>query len=430
MAIPRRHEIHARFERGQKLGLALEIGLIMISLGLLPLIDWPKILQDWISTLVVLLLVPAHFLPSLVYILAAKKKDIDNLSETARFGVFDKHSLRQVVDAVLKDLQIPRRKVRVYITNEKQINASAVSFGLSRFMPFIRGVYLNRKTLYLTTPQELKTWVGHELGHLFPYALRLDQAAMLQIIAGAVISVACYQQIGPLHGFGFMVTVGISWLFLYITSLPRTKLSQVCEYLCDEYGAKTSGIEVAITDLLKTGTVHEADFELQMYLAQARKNGELPSPDAAYQIYEKCIGFEIEDVEQTKKRVAAAIKEYRQDKPKLSVAGLIDFFWRGPSNDTERTEQLDTELRVYDLLKQVPKADWQAITRWDGNSTLTPAQIDRLVQALMADNDLALFRIAEEFQVGEAKSHPGFKKRILYLWTNRTEIENAPLPRV
>jgi hypothetical protein len=113
MAIPRRNEIHARFERGQKLGLALEIGLIVISLGLLPLIDWPKILQDWISTMVVLLLVPAHFLPSLVYILAAKKKDIDNLSESARFGVFDKHSLRQVVDAVLKDLQIPRRKVRV-----------------------------------------------------------------------------------------------------------------------------------------------------------------------------------------------------------------------------------------------------------------------------------------------------------------------------
>lgn len=428
MAIPRRDEIHARFERGQALGWVLEIMLFIIAFGLLPLIDWGALKQDWISTSAVMLLVPMQFLPSLVQILACKKKEIEDLSETAKFGVFDKHNLRQIVDSVLKDLQIPKRKVRVYITNSKQINAFAVSFGLSRFLPFVRGIYLNRKTLHITTPQELKSWIGHELGHIFPYALRLDQAALLQLIAGAVLSVVVYQQIGPLNGFGFIITVGVAWLFLYLTSWPRSTLSQVCEFLCDEYGARASGIEVAITDLLKVGSATEAEFEILMYVTQAAKNGEVPTEEAAFRIYEESLGFELEDVEQTKKRVKAAMKEYRQSEPGLSVAGLLDFFWRDPSDASEKAEQRDGMLRVYDLIQNVPRAEWKEITRWDGKSTLTPAQIDRLIAELEADNDLILFRVAEEFQVGEAKTHPSFKKRIMYLWKNRTEIESVPLP--
>lgn len=429
MAIPRRDDVLARFERGQRLGWFLEIALFLIAVGLLPFIHWPKLQQDWIAAVVAVCLVPMQFLPSFVYVLAIKKKEIDDLSETARFGVFDKHLLRQLVDTVLKDLQIPKRKVRVFVTNEKQLNAFAVSFGLSRFFPFLRGIYLNRKTLHLTTPQELKHWIGHELGHLFPYALRLDQAALLQIIAGSVLSLFAYQQIGPLNGFGFIATVGIAWLFLYITSLPRAPLSQVCELLCDEYGTRASGIEVAITDLLKVGSASEADFDLLMYVTQAARNGEVPTEEAAFRIYEQTLGFEAEDIEQTKKRVKAAMKEHRQSQPAISVSGLLDFFWRDPSNDSERAEKRDSMLRVYELLQNVPRADWKSITRWDGKSTLTTLQINALVQELLADPDLVLFRIPDEFQVGEAKSHPSFKKRILYLWTNQTEILNAPLAR-
>jgi hypothetical protein len=141
------------------------------------------------------------------------------------------------------------------------------------------------------------------------------------------------------------------------------------------------------------------------------------------------LGFEAEDIEQTKKRVKAAMKEYRQTQPALSVSGLLDFFWRDPSNDSERAEQRDSMLRIYELLQNVPRADWKSITRWDGKSTLTSLQIDALVQELLADSDLVLFRIPDEFQVGEAKSHPSFKKRILYLWTNQTQILNAPLTK-
>lgn len=430
MAIPRYNEIHARFEHGQKLGWVLEISLFIIALGLLPFIQWNKLPQDWISATVVTLLVPMQFLPSVIWMIAIKKKEIDQLSETARYGVFDKHNLRQLVDSVLKELQIPKRKVRVYITNDKQLNAFAVSFGLSGFLPFMRGVYLHRKTLHVVTPQELKSWIGHELGHIFPYALRLDQAALLQIIAGAVLSLFVYQQAAVWGGYGVMIAVGVAWLFLYVTSLPRAKLSQVCEYLCDEYGARVSGIDVAITDLLKSGSATEAEHEVLMYVTQAINNGEIPNPDSAYTIYEQALGFEIEDAEQIKKRVATAIKEYKAERPNLSVRGLMDFFWSDAATDSDATEKRDAMLRVYDLLKDVPRLDWKKTCGWDGHSTLTPMQIDRIVGKLANNPDLVLFRIPEEFQVGEAKSHPGFKKRILYLWINRLDIERAPLPRI
>ena len=412
---PNREKILQRFQTGQAVGFALEIGLFVLAIGLLPFIRWQQLQQEWITAVVVALLVPMQFIPGLVQILAINKKDINELNETARFGVFDKHTLRDLVDSVLRDLNIPKKKVRVFVTASKEINAFAVSFGLSRFFPFLRGVYLNRKTLHLTTPQELRSWIGHELGHLFPYALRMDQAAGLQLLAGTIISLIVFQNVGTLGGFGFMIVAGVAWVFLYITSWPRANLSQVCEYLCDEFGAKASGIEAAITDLLKTGAAQEAEFELQMYVLKAAREGRAPSEEAAFRIYESVIGFEPEDVEQTKKRVLAAIQDSKKSSQGLSISGLLDFFWRDPAGSPEAAEQRDQLLALHEQLQKMPFIDWKQITQWNGTSILTAQQIERLVQLLVSSPKAALFRIPGEFQTGEALTHPSFRNRILYL---------------
>jgi hypothetical protein len=61
---------------------------------------------------------------------------------------------------------------------------------------------------------------------------------------------------------------------------------------------------------------------------------------------------------------------------------------------------------------------------------LTDEDIEALVERLEANPHALLFRLSEEIE-GGAKSHPSYRRRILYLWRNcrNSSAETPPSPR-
>lgn len=420
-----RDQFLERFARAQWLGWILELGCIVMSLALLVMIDWPSVGQDPFYSSIVLLLVPMQMVPSLVHVLAIKKKSIDQLSQSARFGVFDKFELHKVVNDVLRDLNIPQHRVKVFITASKDVNAAAVGIGLSRLLPTLRGIYLNRKTLHLVTPAELRCWVGHELGHLFPYAMRMDQAVLLRLLAGSMLALFVYQQCGLFGGLGIMAAVASAYGFLFVTSIPRSQYSQVVEYLCDDFGAQAAGVNVAIVDMIRTGAAHEAEFELGCHIIELGRQGKTVSEQEAFRIYESVLGYEPEDIESTKKRIQQAIQQKNANRSIFSIREIFDFLWNDPDSHSDEAERRDELLANRKALQQMPALDWKSIARWNDHDSITDEQVEQLVMALEKSPHMLLFRTMEEVQAGEELSHPSFRNRILYLWRNRAAIEEA-----
>ena len=420
---PNREKIIQRYRSGQTAALILQIVLVIASIALLPLLDWPMLIKEWFFYLPLVALVPLFYVPSLIQTMATRKKEIDNFPELSLFGTLDKHSLRQLVNGVLKDLQIPRRRVNVFVTSSPDIKASVVMIGLSRFLFPLRGIFLNRRTLHVLSPNELKSQVGHELGHLFPYALRIDKAVLTQLVAGIVLSSLLLQKTGPLNGVGYMIVGLISWSFLYISSLSRVRHARAAIYLCDEFATKAAGFEATITQLLKVGAAQEAEQELKMHLLRAARDNTTVTEDEALKVYVTALGFAPVDIEQTLKRVAAVTREAKTSPEAMSATSFIEFMWQESSKEDEQIEQREQQLRVHEMLLDFPLLDWQKVTKWNGKDSLSTLQIDQLIQEFDKDPDVTLFRVPGEFPTEDTLAHPSLCKRILYLWKNKSAIE-------
>lgn len=421
-SIPKRIDLYKQFASSQRWAAMCEYSLwALILLGVF-LIDWNWAIQNWTVALVGLALVPMQMLPGILMIAFKKKKRIEDLSESARFGVFDKHILAKVASDVMNVLQIPKTKVNVFITGDKELNAFAVSLGVFRFLPQFRGVYLNRQTLHLMGPQELKSWIGHELGHLFPFALRIDQTIFSQIIAGSLLGLFTLQNLNGLEGYGFFIVLAVCWIFFYVLALPRSGMSQIVEYLCDEFGCKVAGPNAAVTDLLKAGCETSAYTHLAIHVMKLAREGRKISESDAFAVYESVLGYGPIDIERTRQRIHETMKQKQVANQSLSIKGLIDHMWKEPTSENEANDELGAEIELYDRLQSMPLIDWEEVTEWDGQSIMTDQQIQRLVDAIDASPESLLFPVTSEVNTGENKSHPSFRNRIIYLWKNREAI--------
>ena len=425
--VPDRNALHQTFRLSQKYAMYGEFTLWGLVAVCLLCIDWAAAYRDAIHSILALALVPIELLPGTIKTLTKKKKRIEDLSESARFGVFDKHLLRRVTQDVLGKLGIPQTQVNVFITADKDLNAFAVSMGLTRFFPQFRGVYLHRQTLHLMSPEELRNWIGHELGHLFPYAIRMDQSIGLRLIAGALIALMTLQLVGVRDGMGFMAVFGVCWLFFYVTSLPRSRLSQVVEYLCDEYGCYAAGANAAVTDLVRSSREGLAHFQLFMYVSQLAAEGKTVSEQDSLRVYEEALGYGSTDIERTRQRIDEVIKKKKQQNGELSLSGLIDFMWRDPTSDSPAAQARDEFRRIHKALQKLPTIDWFSKSDWNGRSILREDQIDDLVEALIVNPTHLLVPLVEEVQSGDELSHPSYRNRIIYLWVNHEAIlKGAP----
>jgi Zn-dependent protease with chaperone function len=423
--VPDRETLHRRFQAAQRYAVYGEFALWGLLVVCLFGIDWGEAYRDALHSIIVLAVFPIQLLPGLIKILTKKKKRIEELSESARFGVFDKHLLRRTTQEVLDKLGIPKEHVNVFITADKDMNAFAVNVGLSRFFPQFRGIYLNRQTLHLMSPDELRSWIGHELGHLFTYAIRADQSIGLRLIVGSLLPLLIFQWVGFRNGFGFMAAFGVAGVFLAVTSWTRSRLSQVVEYLCDEVGCIAAGANAAVTDLVRASRESLAQFNLLMYVKQLAAEGKIASEADALRVYQEALGYGTTDIERTRKQIHEVVRQRRQQNGGLSLRGLIDFMWNDPSADSPAAEAREELKQMHRILQKLPTVDWFSESDWDGKSIMRDDQLDDLVEALIRAPDRLLVPLVEEAQADEALTHPSYRNRIIYLWVHREAIAKS-----
>ncbi len=421
--VPAQDQLIEQLDRSNRLATGWQSLLLFVGAGLAIVIDWPWVVVNPLFSLLAILLVPSQYLPSTMMMLLKKKKLIEELSEGFRAGVFTKPMLLSLVRETAQKLGIDSRRVPFYLTRDKDLNAYAVSVGLSSLLPAIRGVYINRQTLHVSTVSGLKATVGHELGHLFPYELKWHGGWLVKLCFGGLLALFVLQKMGDPSAWGLIAATGAAWVFLYLNSVPSARMSQPIEFLCDGLGAKASGVEAAISDLLNMGNECQAQYELSIAALKLAGQGKAISDSEAMRIYEDALGYGATDVDSTLARIHEAIANEKKSNKDLSIRGLIDFMWRDNVNDSNLSGARNEAIELYDKLESLPTIDWKELSQWDPAVDLTEQRINTLVDALLAHPTKLLFVLPTE-PVAEADlSHPSFRLRILYLWKNRKAIE-------
>jgi Zn-dependent protease with chaperone function len=425
--VPEQAQLLERLEKSNSLAKKWQFILLIASVGLVFAIDWAWVEAQPIYTAVVMLLVPSQFLPGVVMTLMKKKKRVEELSEGFRAGEFNKPLLLSVIRETAQTLGIDQRKIPFYLTRDKDLNAYAVSVGLSSMLPSIKGVYINRQTLHVSTPQGLKATIGHELGHLFPYELHWNGGWLVKLAFGGLLALFVLQMTGDPSAWGLIAATGAAWGFLYLDSIPRARMSQPIEFLCDGLGARASGVEAAISDMLNFGNECQAQYELSIAALKLASQGKAINDVEAMKIYEESLGYGPTDVDGTMARIREAVANEKTAKKELSVSGLVDFMWRDNVADSNMAEARDQAIALFEILEKHPQIDWKEITQWDPEVVLDEQRISRLVDEIVANPDKLLFVIPTEPAGNEDLSHPSFRLRILYLWKNRKAIETLTI---
>jgi len=421
--IPEQKHLIERLDRSNRLATRWHTFLLVGSVVLAFLIDWQWVADEPIYSLVVLMLVPSQFLPSVIITLMKKKKRVEELSEAFRAGEFTKPMLLTVIRETAQTLGVDTRRVPFYLTRDKDLNAYAVSVGLSRLLPSIRGVYINRQTLHVSSPAGLKATIGHELGHLFPYELKWHGGWLVKLCFGGLLALFALQKIGAPSAFGLIGATAAAWGFLFLDGIPRKQMSQSIEFLCDGLGAKASGIEAAISDLLNFGNECQAQYELSIAALKLASQGKAINDMEAMKIYEESLGYGPTDVDSTMARIHEAMAKEKVAKKDLSIDGLVEFMWKGNVADSNLAEARDRLILLFEQLDQSPQIQWKEISNWHPDQVLEESRISRLVQELLDHPEKLLFVLPTEPLENTDLSHPSFRTRILYLWKNRREIE-------
>jgi Zn-dependent protease with chaperone function len=422
--VPEQNVLVEQLRRSNQLATRWHLFLGAGAVGLAFLVDWQWVMREPLYTIVVLLLVPSQYFPSVAMTLLKKRKRVEELSENFQAGAFSKPRLLSTIREVATTLGIDHRRVPFYLTRDKDLNAYAVSIGLSNLLPSVRGVYINRQTLHVSTPTGLKATIGHELGHLFPYELKWHGGWLAKLCFGGLLALFVLQKTGDPSAWGLIAATAAAWGFLYLDSIPHSRMSQPLEFLCDGLGAKASGVEAAISDLLNFGNECQAQYELSIAALKLAAQGKAISDVEAMKIYEDSLGYGPTDVDSTMARIRDAIANEKNANKGLSLGGLVDFMWRDNVADSQASEARDAAILIFEALNAMPQIDWKEVTNWDPEIELSDLQIKALIDEILASPDKLLFVLPTEPAGNESLSHPSFRKRILYLWKNRKAIED------
>jgi Zn-dependent protease with chaperone function len=415
---PSRSRLIRQIESANRLAVPWVFIQIAASAGLAYVIDWPRIAATPLTSAIAVLAIIGPFLSDVLRHTVSNKKNIDDLKESTRFGDFDKHSLRKLVNETLLRLGLPLPGPPVYITPDKTLNAGAVHLGLGGFLRTLNGVYLNRQVLHRLTAPELQDIVGHELGHFYRYYLLSDRLRFVTLIFSALCGLLVYQWLGLSDNFAVIAILVCGSAGWYVSGKLSVGNGEAIEYLCDDYGAQVCGVATSINGLLKVG----ADSELQAAIHQQEllnpRHGNLNVRDVTESI-EAAVPYGHTDPDELRKRVEESLARRSKERSRLSIGGFFEFAWQGDGFDG-----VEEPMKLVKAMQKIPRHDWETLLDRPGHIALGWKEIDKLVGMLEEEPDWVLFRVPSE--VGAADDvHPPTRDRILYLWRNRNEIEAA-----
>jgi Zn-dependent protease with chaperone function len=335
------------------------------------------------------------------------KKRLDQIRSDAQFGVHNRETLLALTRHVFARLGVPRSAAPVFLTRDKDINARALRCELWPGLRLFNGVFLNRSVIHLLDEAELASVIGHELGHVYPYAPLVSRMYALHAVVAALVS-AAIASVFPVPGVAFLAPLAVLWVLDLIIALPHHRLSRGIEFLCDDYGAQAAGLLPALSAEVKIAIESETRQTLFHQTLAAKAGGIHLSLTQLVEAYDAAIPFGKADpatFAQELKQVAR--EQVRQDRG-LSAGGFARYLGRGDEAQTQ--DWIEEHL----ALSRALAALLQGSAHW------TTERAAVLLETIAANPDRVFARLPDEVD-DRALTHPAVSRRLLFLWRERAQ---------
>ncbi|MCM2371441.1 M48 family metallopeptidase [Aporhodopirellula aestuarii] len=384
----------------------------LIAIGsLAAIIRWDGVLQEPIVSVTACLVIIGPFAMELMMIWGQKKKRLEEIKETTRFGDLDKYKLQTLFRETLQKLRLPDQRISVFVTNDKSLNAGALRQG--RLFASLDGIYLNRQVLHKLEGDEIQAIMGHELGHYYRFYLAGDRFRLLTLALGILIAIFVVQAAMLDDIIGFFVLSITSFFFWRISSMGMLKHGKAIEHLCDDLGAQVNGIEPSISGLMKIGLDAEQRQLIELELLARTAKHEILSQKDVLAAVEKATPFGHVADNDLYESVEQELRAKAKSKQQASLSGFLQYLWEADdSDDEDYHDELQQRARA---VNQMQRLDWESLLDNPREVRFTQSQVEKLVEMIEANPTHTLFRL---LHVNDGV-HPPLANRILYLWKNR-----------
>ena len=345
------------------------------------------------------------------------KKRLEEIRPEARFGIHSRDSLLALARGVFARLGIKPGAAPVFIIRAKDVNAHAVRCELWPGLHLFNGVFLNRSILHLLDEPELASVIGHELGHVFPYAPLLSRCYFLHAVFAGLVSFSC-ALLFESAGVALVAPLAVLWLLDLLIAYPHVRLSRAIEFLCDDFGAKAAGLLPALSCEMKIAAEQETRLKLLLRLFEARAEGTQLSLADLAEAYEDAVPFGKADPESFEREFKNVVSQKRKSSGEISVGGFLKHLAGSEGSGTE--EAVREKVEELRAMTQLPRMTLDRALYLQGSEAWSLESAERLGEEIENQPERLLFQLPEEIDDKQA-SHPNASRRVLFLWRNREE---------
>jgi Zn-dependent protease with chaperone function len=417
-SFPSRSDLLRQMEKANRFAwLVLATELLLIGL-LAALVNWNRVVREPVMTAFTIAIMASPIAQSIAISYATKKKRVQDLKESTRFGQYDKYQLQKLFRDTLDKLRLPNDNLPLYIIASPWLNAYTSHLGFGWLFKSVNGIYLNRQTLHKLEPAEVQDIIGHELGHYYRYYLIVDRFRIVTITLGSIIGLLLNQWIG-LDGLLAYILLSIASSAAWaLSTLPYTRNATAIEYLCDDFGAQVNGVFPSIQGLLKIGLASELECFVMQSVILSKAASHL-NPTELIDAITASIPYGQATREEIEQKVKSSVNNRAASQGK-SLAGLLRYMWYG-DQDEENAESLELEAKKMRKIQSLPRLDWEQVLQNRNQVQFNEVSLPRLIELIESRPTELLFRVPESSD----GVHPPLRNRILYLWRHRTEIEST-----